>query len=301
MRLKGMLCMQNKMEGKVFMKVIKGVINTVIAFFLTIAILANFLVILCSKTIMNKDYMLGLLEKNGYYEKIGTNLKNSFTEYQYQSGLPEDVFENVYLQEELKKDIDSIINYLYNGEEFSNHSENVKNRVDENIAQFLEKNSIVLTEEQQQNVDNFEAIMKDVYEQEVYSVFTYAQNINDIVVKIEKIIYIVRIVLAGVLIGILLIFLILNVTTLSFFTNGIGCSLLASGILLQLTNWVINKNLDIAHILLFTQSFSDFIKFVLYEILSKIAFFGILFIVLGILGIVMSAYSRSKFKRKELA
>lgn len=293
--------MQNKMEGKVFMKVIKGVINTVIAFFLTIAILANFLVILCSKTIMNKDYMLGLLEKNGYYEKIGTNLKNSFTEYQYQSGLPEDVFENVYLQEELKKDIDSIINYLYNGEEFSNHSENVKNRVDENITQFLEKNSIVLTEEQQQNVDNFEAIMKDVYEQEVYSVFTYAQNINDIVVKIEKIIYIVRIVLAGVLIGILLIFLILNVTTLSFFTNGIGCSLLASGILLQLTNWVINKNLDIAHILLFTQSFSDFIKFVLYEILSKIAFFGILFIVLGILGIVMSAYSRSKFKRKELA
>ena len=107
------------------MKIVKGVLNIIIAFFLTIVILANFALVLVSNTILKKDYMLSLIEENGYYEKVATDLQNGFEEYKYQSGLPDEVFQNLYSENDVRKDINSIVNNVYDGAEVTNSSENV--------------------------------------------------------------------------------------------------------------------------------------------------------------------------------
>lgn len=278
------------------MKILKGVLNSLIAFILSLAILANFLIVLVSNTILKEDYMLGLIEENGYYEKIETDLKNGFEEYRYQSGLPEEVFENLYTSDELKKDINSIIRNLYNGTEITNHAESVKIKIAENVNQYLTTNQIALTEEQQKNIDEFKELIVKVYEDKVNSVSSYVadKNISDMVKKVESVIKTVKLALFGGLIFVVIVALCLNIRTIELVANVIGSSLLASGMLLELFNIAIRKNIDIEHILLFTQSFSDLMKYIIYDILSKFNFFGIICLALGIVMIIINNFCIGK-------
>lgn len=278
------------------MKIVKGVVNTFLAFFLTIAILANFMILLLSNTILNEDYMLGLVEENGYYEKIETDLQNGFKDYQYQSGLPDEVFMNLYAPSELKKDIDSIFKNIYEGIEVTNHSENVRTKITENMNQYLSKNNITLTSQMQKNIEDYQDLIVEVYENKVNSAFRYVKDVNSVVMKIQETVETIQWMAIGSLIAILVIALLLNWKSFWHFVSVVGISLLASGMILEVLNFVIHKNIDIENILLFAQSFSDLIKFILYEVLSKINFYGILAIVVGIVGIIMGNYKRYQVK-----
>lgn len=276
------------------MKIVKGVINAIVAFFLTIAILANFAIILISNTILDKNYMLGLLEENGYYEKVATDLQNGFEEYKYQSGLPDEVFQNLYSENEMKKDINSIINNLYDGTEVTNSSENVRAKITENVNRYLSENNIAVNEEMQNNITDYENLIVNVYENKVNSAFSYVKDVNPMMNKIQSVVDVVKWILLGGLIIIAIFALLLNLRSMGLFVSVMGTALLASGTLLEFLNFVIQQNIDIEHILLFTQSFSDLIKYIIYHLLDKINFYGILFIVVGIVGIVISSYNRYK-------
>ena len=276
------------------MKIVKGVINAIVAFFLTIAIVANFVIILISNTILDKNYMFGLLEENGYYEKVATDLQNGFEEYKYQSGLPDEVFQNLYAENELRKDINSIINNLYDGTEITNSSENVRVKITENVNRYLSENNITVNEEMQKNITDYENLIVNVYENKVNSAFSYVKDVNPMINKIQSVVEVAKWILLGGLVVIAIFALLLNLRSMGLFASVIGTALLASGTLLTILNFVIQKNIDIEHILLFAQSFSDFIKYIIYHLLEKINFYGILFIVVGIVGIVISSYNRYK-------
>lgn len=276
------------------MKIVKGVCNTIIAFFLTIVILANFIIILLSNTLLDANYMLGLVEENGYYEKIETDLKNGFQEYQYQSGLPDEVFENLYSSSELKKDIDSIIKNVYEGTEVTSHAESVKTKILENVNNYLTENNIVLIGEQKKNIEEYQNLIVKVYEDKVNSAFSYVKKVRPVLEKIQMAIGVVKWILIGSLVALLIFALLLNLRTMGLFVSTIGIALLASGSVLECLNFVIHKNIDIQNILLFAQSFSDLIKYILYDLLSKVNFYGIVAIVLGIVGIVWGSYGRYK-------
>ncbi len=276
------------------MKIVKGVCNTIIAFFLTIVILANFIIILLSNTLLDANYMLGLVEENGYYEKIETDLKNGFQEYQYQSGLPDEVFENLYSSSELKKDIDSIIKNVYEGTEVTSHAESVKTKILENVNNYLTENNIVLIGEQKKNIEEYQNLIVKVYEDKVNSAFSYVKKVRPVLEKIQMAIGVVKWILIGSLVALLIFALLLNLRTMGLFVSTIGIALLASGSVLECLNFVVHKNIDIQNILLFAQSFSDLIKYILYDLLSKVNFYGIVAIVLGIVGIVWGSYGRYK-------
>lgn len=276
------------------MKIVKGVCNTIIAFFLTIVILANFIIILLSNTLLDANYMLGLVEENGYYEKIETDLKNGFQEYQYQSGLPDEVFENLYSSSELKKDIDSIIKNVYEGTEVTSHAESVKTKILENVNNYLTENNIVLIGEQKKNIEEYQNLIVKVYEDKVNSAFSYVKKVRPVLEKIQMAIGVVKWILIGSLVALLIFALLLNLRTMGLFVSTIGIALLASGSVLECLNFVVHKNIDIQNILLFAQSFSDLIKYILYDLLSKVNFYGIVAIVLGIVGIVWESYGRYK-------
>lgn len=117
----------------------------------------------------------------------------------------------------------------------------------------------------------------------------YINDINNIMQKIREVINFVKVSLLVTLIFIVILDLLANLSHIGGFLNTICISLLSSGILLNLVPWVINKNIDIANILLFEQTLSDFIKNIIFDILEKFNYYGTMFVIIGIIGILVSS------------
>lgn len=287
--------MQNKLrKGNINMKIVKGILNVIMAFLITLLVLANFVVNVFNDTILSKEYMISQLEEKDYSQKIETDLKNEFQNYQYQSGLPEEVFDDLYTTDMIKQDVYSIVNSIYVGADIINHSEQIRNKIRENINAYLEQNNIVLPEEAKENVVQFEDLMVEVYEEKINMSSQMINKIAKIETEAEMMIKIAKIGLIVVLIAVLLFTVLLNMKTVASLINTLAVSLLASGILLKLVPWIIYRNIDINHILIVTQTLSDFMKDIAQGILSKFDFYGIVLIGIGMIGIMMNHYNRIK-------
>lgn len=276
------------------MRIIKEIINMIIAFFLCFVIIGGFVIILFSKTMLKEEYVLSQISENGYYEKVEADLKNGFEEYQYQSGFPAEIFENLLAKEMIKEEIDSIVHHIYNGTEVVSHTSTIEEQLSKNIEQYLNDNQIALKAEQQKNIDDFKKIIVDVYENKISMTTNYIDPITKLRVKIDNLIGFAKIGLAFVLIVILLMILIINMRTIEEIFSTIGVSFLSSGILFQLVHFVIVKHIDIENILLLSHSFSSLVREIVQDILSKFTYFGILFIGIGIVSIMIGAYHKNK-------
>lgn len=281
------------------MRIVKGIITLVLLFLMTILMIASIGTCFISNTILNKKYMMVALERNDYYTKIETDLKNEFENYQYQSGLPEEVFYNLYTKDMIKKDVDSILDFLYHGSEIQNCSEEVQNRVIANINQYLEENKIILNQTQQENKEKFEDLIVNAYENEVNLSSQLVREREKIKTKVEKTFQYVKIGVMGALVIVLLVLIGMYKSTFSIFMNLLSISFLASGILGKLGLWLLHQNVDIEHIVIITQTFSDFIKYIIYDILSKISIFSNVSIITGLVLIIVSSYFKIR-KRKTI-
>lgn len=281
------------------MKIVKGMINSILAFLLCTSFIAGFIVILISNTVLNQNYVLAQLIENQFFEKMETDLKNGFEEYQYQSGFSETVFENLCSREMIEKDIKSVIKYWYQGTEIVNHSVDVELQVKANIEQYLKENTIDVTEKQKKNIEDFEKIIVQVYENKVEIVPNYNKQIANGIKQVKEVIEVAKKVLIGIFIAILIITLLINIKSFSAFASTLGTSLLASGILLELIKFVIEKNIDINHILVFTQALSDLAKEMMYDVLNKIGWTGISLSIVGIVSIVVSNCRKIYKKERE--
>lgn len=276
------------------MKIVKAIINSMLAFLLCVSFVAGFMVILLSNMVLNEKYVLEQLAKNQFYEKVEIDLKNGFEEYQYQSGFPETVFENLYSHEMIEKDVNDVITYWYQGAEMMNHSVDVELQIKANIDQYLKENNMDITEKQQKNIQDFEKIIVQVYETKVGIVSNYSRQIANAIQKGKEVVVFAKKILIGTFIAILILTLLINMKGFSVFVSTMGTSLLASGILLELIRFVIEKNIDINHILIFTQALSDLVKEMMYDILEKVSWIGILCIGIGIFTIIISNCKREK-------
>ncbi len=276
------------------MKVVKKIVQIIMAFFLSILILANFLMVLVSQTVLQKEYVLAKVEEVGYEEKIQTDLKNGFENYQYQSGLPASVFENLYTRSSLQADIYCVVNAIYENEEVQVNSEEVRTKLEANIQQYLSENQIVLKEAELQNIKDFENIIVNVYENRVNSVVDYVDTIQKVLQKAKEIAKIAQIGLIVTLAVFLLIGLVAQMRSLSEFVNQLAIALLSSGVILILLQKVIHQEIDIQHILLLNQSFSDFVKYILFDLMNEINFYGMVFAIVGFCGIIWNRCRAAK-------
>ena len=272
------------------MKVLKKGMDIVIAFLVTLLIIATFSVVMLSHTILQKDYIFSKLEEIDYYQKVGTNIKNGFENYQYQSGLPADIFENLYAEDVLKADINSFVNCLYEGGEIQNSSDEVRTRIKGNIQQYLSENNITLKDEEQKNIEDFENLIVHVYENEISSMAGYIKQIPNILAQINEGLKTVQIGLIVALVFLVLIDLLLHIREWSGLINCLGIAMVASGVLLFLFQRMIHKYVDINNILLLNQSFSDFVKYIISNVLDQYRMYGMAFAGMGVVGIVWSNF-----------
>ena len=280
------------------MKAIKIGIQYILTIILIITILAYFFIILISNTILKKEYIMSKIESTNYYSKIYKNVKSNFEKYIEQSGFEKSILENIVSEEKVKNDTQTIINNIYDGTNKEVDTQEIKDKINQNILETFEDKKINIT--QQNAIDTFVAHICNEYT-ETISHFSFEDQINQIYQKaIEYINIAKKIIIIFIILDILLLFMI-NLKKIHKFVSLIGISLSATGILLIITNLFINAKIKIQTIIILNNAISDILINILTEILNVMARNGAYLLTFGIILIFLAnlIYNIKETRTKE--
>lgn len=278
------------------MKILKFILNVVLSFLLVVSIIGIIGLNLVSSKILNKEYVLSKLEETEFYLQISREVQSGFENYIYQSGLPEDIIKDLFTEDMIKSDVNSIFNYIYDDTEIQISDEKVKETLDNRINDYLKEQNRTMNDQGKENIKKFENLIATEYKYNInvssdaYEIAKEAiQEIRDIYGKVKNIPLI-----ATIIIGLVLI--IINIKDLLTGINFISITLLSSGILLNLLQNLVFKNIDIDNIVVLSTSLSNLLINIVKDILYTINSFGNYFIIIGIVGIIITAIFRSSQK-----
>lgn len=267
------------------MKIFRYIISIILAFLLMISILLTVALQIVSSTILNKDYILGKLDEANYYNNVYEQIKDSLAGYIGPSGLDEEVLENIYTREQVKEDINLIINNIYENKNDKINTEDIKEKLQNNIEASV--GSGLLTKENKNSIEDFIDKIADEYVQNIShdpyfeKVGTIINKAKDVVGKVEGIIIFVPIILAVVI-------LLLNIKQISSAIRFIAISILTSGVIGIVIKVFLETKINISNILIINDSFSEVIKNVINSILNNINTMSIIGIIGSIVLIVLT-------------
>ena len=267
------------------MKIFRYIISIILAFLLMISILLTVALQIVSSTILNKDYILGKLDEANYYNNVYEQIKDSLAGYIGPSGLDEEVLENIYTREQVKEDINLIINNIYENKNDKINTEDIKEKLQNNIEASV--GSGLLTKENKNSIEDFIDKIADEYVQNIShdpyfeKVGTVINKVKDMIGKVEGIIIFVPIILAVVI-------LLLNIKQISSAIRFIAISILTSGVIGIALKLFIETKINISNILIINDSFSEVIKNVINSILNNINTMSIIGIIGSIVLIVLT-------------
>lgn len=282
------------------MKILKTILNIILSFLLIIVIAMLLVVNILENKILNKNYLISKLEETEFYLQISREIENGFENYIYQSGLPEDTIKNLFTEEDIKKDVNSIVNKVYDGTDITLSSENVKQNLDNKINEYLQKEDMKMNNQGKENIKKFEDLIVKEYTKNVNisnTVYTKGhegiETLNKIDNKIKNIPIIVTIIL-------LVLLILINIKDLLNGINYIGISLLSLGVLIKLAINVINSNINIDDLLILTTSLSNLIINIINDILFGLSERGNICVIAGITAIIVTAILKNiNFTKQE--
>lgn len=264
----------------------KKIITFIFTFVLSIMILLCLVINVCSSTVLNQEYVLSKLEENNYYEKTYNMVKDNFENYIQQSGLDDDVLENIVTQEEIKKDTIQILDNIYvgiSGDDIS--TKNIKERLQQNIDKSLENRK--LSSESKEAIDSFITKIGNEYDNTILNT-KYEDSLNIIY---KKVVDLKGILLKVVTVSIgfsIIVIIITNFKKIYKTVSAISVSLLSSGMFLVFVKVYIDKKVKLQSILILNNNISEVFRNVLVEIFDKFLIYGIILSVLGLVLLIVS-------------
>lgn len=273
---------------------VKEIVKFIISTLMAIAIIALIIVNVLSSTVLNKDYILSKIQEQNYYDKIYEETKLNFENYIYQSGLDEEVLDDIVSKEKIEKDTKIIINNIYDNANEQIDTEEIRNNLNNKIQNFLGGN-IAIT--QQKSVTTFVDTICKEYESTI-SHTNYEKKINTWIEKIDKSIKIIkRLSLRIICLGTALIIL-LSVKGFSKCLDKFGVAFTISGLILIFIKKYINLKIKVDTIVILNNAVSDVLQNVINEILQNILKNGSILLLSGIVLIVISSIVRSIYNSK---
>ena len=274
----------------------KKVLQYIIALILSLVIIAFLTIKIFSSTILNENYIISKLDKEDYYEKIYEEVKANFENYINQSGLDEEVLNDIITKEKIKQDTEKILHNVFLGSNEKISVDEIKENLSENIDKSVDRS---LTTSEQKAVDSFieticgeykSTISNTKYENDIYSVFN----------KINKYLSLAnKVMLLAIAICVILI-VILSIKHIYEIFAVIGVTLTTSGLLLIITRLYITSKVRIGDITILNNPVSIVLRSILTEIVNTINKYGIIFLILGIALIIIYAITKSVKERNKI-
>ncbi len=257
------------------MKVLKNIIKFIIMIILVVCFLFIGIFRIATSTLFDKNYVLKNLEDANFYAETYDLVKSNFEKYIYQSGLDEEVLDNICTEEKVKEDINLIISNIYEGTETKIDTTEIAENLNNNINKtnvMTSKNKAAIEQFVTHICDEYkETILHTNYESKINHGF---EKINNILQKIYKVVIIVTII------SIIILF-ILNGKKISKDIQNLGIMLFSTGTFCLCCSNVFISKVDVNGIKIFNDTFSKVIIAIISDILQKIVSFGMGILVIG--------------------
>lgn len=267
----------------------------------TIIFILNFFLIICvflllglqifSNTILNKQYVIGLLEKNNYYEKVYYNIEDGFKNYIMQSGLDESILNNLYDKEKVTQDVNMVINAIYDGASINVNTDILVRELDNRINNILEQNNRVPEKQEREEIKIFEDAIATTYADEITYSAESIKEISNIFTKIQELLPNIKIVLIGLIIVLLALIIAISASILKTM-NAIGIMLLTVGVIDIAVKLLIKDRVH--NILILNSAFSMNVIDLINSIIDSFFKLGIIAISIGAVLIILSSFIKRK-------
>ena len=135
------------------MREFKVIARFIMAFILAISIICFVLIFTLSNTVLSEKYIFDSLEKADYYNKTYESIESNFEKYIQQSGLDEEVLENLVTKEQVEEDTKRIIISIFDGLHEDVSTQKLEETLKNNISKSINNRS--LSTEEKKAIDEF--------------------------------------------------------------------------------------------------------------------------------------------------
>lgn len=279
------------------MEILKNLLKFIFIAILTICMISIGMISIVFSTIFSKDYIMQKLEETNFYSGIYELVKSNFENYIYQSGLDEEVLDDICTEEKIKQDIQIMLSNIYDGTNQKIDTTEIANKLNGNIEKLGVKNR-----QNENAIQQFVTHICDEYTNTLIHT-KYENKINEIYKKGTEILNkIYEIILVVFVIDIIAI-IIINNKKISKDIQHIGIALLATSIF-ELSVWqIINLKVDIHGIKIFNDVFSKSVVVIIENTLGQVASLALGTIVIGAIFIIIYAARETykSLKQKEVS
>lgn len=277
------------------MKVLTNIIKFILVSILTICLIAIGMITIVYSTILDKTYITSKLEETNFYQETYELVKSNFENYIYQSGLDEEVLNDICSQEKVKNDINIIISNIYSGTKGKIDTSEIAENLNANINKLGIKNS-----QNQKAIDQFVDQICNEYTETIIHT-NYETKLNSEYIKIvDKIVKLNNVVVVATIVVIILL-IIMNIigAMASKLIQDFGIALFATGAFNLTACSIVMSKVNIDGIKIFNDTFSKAVVTIITEVITRIMSLGIGTMAIAIALIVAYAMVKVNKKNKE--
>lgn len=264
----------------------KIILSYILGFVTLFLLVLLILVLILKFTISNKNYLYHLVKSNNYYQTIYDEINDEMESYLMSTGFTNDILNNLYTKNEVINDINTFIENTYNGKVTNLEKNNIKEKLDKNIEDYLAKSNLNVLNKNELVL--FEDEIVNIYHNEV----TLYKMADIFIPKYHKLNKMVNIIL-----------LILGATTIVFIIilkkikmYSLGAILLGTGMIMLFIQMAIYDRIDMDNILVITENFSQLLRIILKHISKMMSFIGIILCLFGVFKIFTFSLQRKSRK-----
>lgn len=272
---------------------VKNIILYILSFIMVALIIAIVAVSFLQNKVLNEDYWKMQMEQNNYYEKLEVTINDGFENYIMQSGMDSSVFEGIYDLDKVKEDTNSIVHAILNNEEFKIDTSTIREKLDNNIRNYIKDNKVLINKATENQIRNFEDAIVSTYTNSVSYSSSIMKSISNVIGKTKIImqkVYVWIVTLLVIDISIVIVLNIKNMRNISKIIAVIAFSIAG----LSVVGIVLEKNfLGIQSLTVLNDNVSILVQIFVKEI------YGILYITTAVgtaLGVIFSVICGNKTK-----
>ena len=265
------------------MKVITNIIKFIVLTILTVCIVSVGIITIVSSTILDQSYIMQKLEETNFYSDTYELVKSNFENYIYQSGLDEEVLNDICTKEKVKQDLNLILTNIYQGTDKKIDTAEIADKLNANIDKLDIKNS-----KNSKAIEQFVTHICDEYTNTLIHT-KYENDINEIYSKVTKLLDKLYNAIVIVMVVDIIILIIINIKKSRKIIQDLGIALLSTSVFNIIINNIVNSKVNIQGIKIFNDTFSNSIISIIQEVLEKILSFGIGALVISLILIAIYA------------
>ena len=259
------------------MKIIINILKFIIMVILTVCLLFVGIKNVVTSTMLNKTYILQKLDETNFYSETYKIVESNFENYISQSGLDEEVLENICTEDKVKKDINIIISNIYDGTNEEIDTTEIAEKLNSNIDK-----QNVRTSKNSSAIDEFVNHICESYRDSIINT-KYDKTINDLYEKILRGLEKVNKIVITISIIDIVLLVALNIKNISKILANFAETTFATSLLQFVFIIIIKAKVDISNIKAFNDAFSETIVAIIKNILNQINILGIVMLFISII------------------